>query len=143
LAKLDRMRIFVDVPQSDSGYVHVGQTCSVRIRELCNRDFAATVTRLADSIDIASRTMRTEVHLTQKVSSCLIPANTLVPSPSGDQVVVLRDGVAHFQNIAVTTDYGAQVEVGDGVKLGDTLVENVTDAIREGAKVQIASKGGR
>lgn len=52
LAKLDRMRIFVDVPQSDSEYVYVGQTCTVRVRELEDRDFTATVIRYANSLDI-------------------------------------------------------------------------------------------
>ena len=158
LAKLDRMRIFVDVPQSDSEYVYVGQSCTVQVRELGNRDLTATVTRFAESIDVASRTMRTEVQLpnptgellpgmyatvrfdfVRKQPPILIPAETLVASPSGDRVVVVRNGVAHFQSIRVATDYGAQLEVVEGVKVADSLVENVNDDIREGTKVSIVN----
>jgi RND family efflux transporter MFP subunit len=156
LAKLDRMRIFVDVPQSDSEYVDVGQNCAVQVRELGNREFTATVTRFAQSIDVASRTMRTEVQLpnptgellpgmyatvrfdfVRKQAPIIIPADTLVASPKGDQVVVVRHGSAHFQDIRVAADYGSQVELEDGIQEGDTLIENVTDAVQEGTKVKV------
>jgi len=158
LGKIDRMRIFVDVPQSDSEYIHVGQTCSVRVRELPNRVFVATVTRFANAIDIASRTMRTEVQIDNAKSELfpgmyaevqfdlertkppiLIPANTLVASPAGDQVVIVKDGVAHYQTIEVARDYGPEIEVSDGTVVGDLLVANVNDSIRDNGRVKVVS----
>jgi hypothetical protein len=68
----------------------------------------------------------------------VIPANTLVPSPSGDQVVV-RHGVAHYQDILVATDFGPDLEVSEGVNVGDVLIQNVTDDIREGTKVGVSN----
>ena len=161
LARLDRMRIFVDVPQSDSNHVRVGQSCTVQVREFGTREFAAAVTRFASSIDVASRTMRTEVQIpnprgdllpgtyatvrfnfTRKQPQILIPADTLVASPAGDRVVAVRDKVAHFETIRVATDFGAQLEVLEGVKIGDSLIRNVTDDIREGTKVQMVAPTG-
>jgi RND family efflux transporter MFP subunit len=158
LGRIDRMRIFVDVPQADSEYIRVGQTCSIHLRELPDRVFAATVTRFANAIDIASRTMRTEVqidnpkgellpgmyaqvqfNLERTKPPVLIPANTLVASPAGDQVVVVKDGLAHFRTIDVIQDYGPAVEVGNGVAFGDSLVANVNDSIRDNERVKIVS----
>lgn len=158
LGRIDRMRIFVDVPQADSEYIHVGQTCSIHVRELPDHDFAATVTRFANAIDITSRTMRTEVQignpngellpgmyaqvkfdLKRTKPPILIPANTLVASPAGDQVVVVKEGVAHFRTINVLRDYGPEIEVGDGVVFGDALVANVNDSIRDNERVKIVS----
>jgi RND family efflux transporter MFP subunit len=158
LGKINRMRIFVDVPQADSEYIHVGQTCSIHVRELPNRVFVATVTRFANAIDIASRTMRTEVQLDNPKGELLpgmyaqvqfglertkppilIPANTLVASPAGDQVVVVKDGVTHFRTIDITQDYGPEIEVGDGVAFGDSLVANVNDSIRDNGRVNVVS----
>jgi RND family efflux transporter MFP subunit len=158
LAKIDRMRIFVDVPQADSEYIHVGQTCNIDVRELPGRTFTATVTRFAKAIDVGSRTMRTEVQLENPKGELLpgmyaevrfdlqrtkppilIPANTLVASPSGDQVVVVQNGVAHFKPVEVTQDYGAEVELGSGVAIGDSLVANVNDSIRDDGKVEVTS----
>ena len=158
LGKIDRMRVFVDVPQADSEYIRVGQTCSIHVRELPNRVFAATVTRFANAIDIASRTMRTEVQIDNPTGQLLpgmyakvqfdlertkppllIPANTLVASPAGDQVVVVKDGVAHFRRIDVIQDYGPEIEVGDGVAFGESLVAIVNDSIRDNERVKIVS----
>jgi RND family efflux transporter MFP subunit len=158
LGQIDRMRVFVDVPQADSEYIHVGQTCSIQVRELPNRVFAASVTRFANAIDIASRTMRTEVQidnpngellpgmyakvqldLERTKPPILIPANTLVASPAGDQVVIVKDGVAHFRTIDVIQDYGPEIEVGDGVAFGDSLVANVNDSIRDNERVKTVS----
>jgi RND family efflux transporter MFP subunit len=158
LGKIDRMRIFADVPQADSEYIHVGQTCSIQVRELPNRVFAATVTRFANAIDIASRTMRTEVQidnpngellpgmyaqvqfdLERTKPPILIPANTLVVSTAGDEVVVVKDGVTHFRTIEVALDYGPEIEVGGGVAFGDSLVANVNDSIRDNERVKVVS----
>jgi RND family efflux transporter MFP subunit len=158
LGKVDRMRIFVDVPQAESGYIHVGQMCSIQIRELPGRVFTATVTRFSDAIDLASRTMRTEVQidnpkgellpgmyaqvhfiLQRTYPPILVPANTVVPSPQGDQVVVIDNGVVHFKTVDVAQDYGPEVEIRGGIVVGDSLVANVNDTIREGGKVQIVS----
>jgi RND family efflux transporter MFP subunit len=158
LAKIDRMRIFVDVPQADSKYIHVGQMGNIEVRELPGRTFTATVTRFAEAIDVDSRTMRTEVQLDNPKGELLpgmyaevrfdlermkppilIPANTLVASPSGDQVVVVQNGVAHFKRVEVTQDYGAEIELGSGVATGDSLVANVNDSIRDEGRVEVTS----
>jgi RND family efflux transporter MFP subunit len=152
------MRIFVDVPQADSKYIHVGQIGNIEVRELPGRTFTATVTRFAEAIDVDSRTMRTEVQLDNPKGELLpgmyaevrfdlermkppilIPANTLVASPSGDQVVVVQNGVAHFKRVEVTQDYGAEIELGSGVATGDSLVANVNDSIRDEGRVEVTS----
>jgi RND family efflux transporter MFP subunit len=156
LARINRMRIFIDVPQADSELVHVGQKCTIQIRELPGRSFNAVVTRFANALDVSSRTMRTEVQVDnprdellpgmyaearfsfeRKDPPLLIPANALVPSANGDQIVMVHDGAAHFQTIHVLQDDGAQVEVLAGVAIGDRLILNVNDEIREGAKVKV------
>jgi hypothetical protein len=36
-------------------------------------------------------------------------------------------------------DYGPEIEVGDGVAFGDSLVANVNDSIRDNERVKIVS----
>lgn len=79
----------------------------------------------------------------RKEAPILIPADTLVASPSGDRVVLVRNGVAHFQAIRVGTDYGAQLEGLDGIKVGDSLVENVTDVVRDGERLSVVAASSR
>jgi multidrug efflux pump subunit AcrA (membrane-fusion protein) len=82
---------------------------------------------------------KVQFNLERTKPPILIPANTLVASPAGDQVVVVKDGVAHFRTIDVIQDYGPEIEVGDGVAFGDSLVANVNDSIRDNERVKIVS----
>jgi hypothetical protein len=53
------------------------------------------------------------------------------------QVAVVENGVAHLQKIAITTDYGTEVEVNDGVKDGDKVILQPPVNLADGGKVQI------
>jgi hypothetical protein len=43
----------------------------------------------------------------------------------------------HFRKLTLGRDYGPQVEVTSGLDAGDAVIMNPTDAIREGAQVEI------
>jgi hypothetical protein len=53
------------------------------------------------------------------------------------QVAVVEDGVARLRKIAITTDYGNEVEVSDGVKDGDKVIMQPPVNLADGGKVQI------
>ena len=46
------------------------------------------------------------------------------------------DGVARLRNIGITTDYGTEVEVNDGVKDGDKVILQPPVNLSDGDKVQ-------
>jgi hypothetical protein len=53
------------------------------------------------------------------------------------QVAVVEEGVAHLRKIGITTDYGSEVEVSNGVKGGDKVIVQPPVNIADGDKVQI------
>ena len=53
------------------------------------------------------------------------------------QVAVVENGVAHLHKIAITTDYGTEVEVNEGVQNGDQVVLQPPVNLGDGDKVQI------
>ena len=53
------------------------------------------------------------------------------------QVAVVENGVAHLHKIAITTDYGTEVEVNEGVQNGDQVVLQPPVNLADGDKVQI------
>ncbi len=57
------MRILISVPQANAQVIHVGQQASVGIQELPNLKFPGTVTRTSNSLSEASRTLLTEVQV--------------------------------------------------------------------------------
>jgi len=53
------------------------------------------------------------------------------------QVAVVEDGVARLHKIAITTDYGTEVEVNKGVKDGDKVILQPPVNLADGNKVQV------
>jgi multidrug efflux pump subunit AcrA (membrane-fusion protein) len=72
VAQIDRLRILIDLPQTQTPDVRVGQRADVIVQEYPNRPFPGTLTRTAFALDPASRTMTTEIQLPN-------PARLLLP----------------------------------------------------------------
>lgn len=158
LAKVDRLRIFVWVPQAYSLDVAVGQHAEVTVRERPGEVFEGVVTRTAGAIDPTSRTMRTEVQvpnpdgrllsgayatvrfaLHRPNPPLLVPASALRIDADGIRVgVITPDGTLMFKAITLGRDYGTDVEVLSGVDTKDVLAVSVPPGITDGTKVAIA-----
>jgi RND family efflux transporter MFP subunit len=159
IAQTDRLRTYLNLPQSDAGSVHVGQKATLIVPDLSGRKFSGTVTRTSNSLDPSTRTLLTEVQVEntgallmpgmytevdlavpRKDPPLVIPGDTLVVRSNGPQVAVVGgDGTVHFQLIQLGRDFGDRLEVLSGVHEGDQLVVNPSDSIREGGKVNPVS----
>jgi RND family efflux transporter MFP subunit len=155
IAQTDRLRTYVNVPQSDADSVHVGQIAHLAILDLAGHQFSGTVTRTANSLDPASRTLLTEVQVPnsggllipgmyaqvdlttpRRNPPVLIPGDTLVVRGTGPQVgVVGDDHVVHFQRLQLGRDFGDKIEVLSGLEPGQQVVVNPGDTVQEGVKV--------
>jgi RND family efflux transporter MFP subunit len=155
IAQTDRLRTYVNVPQADAGSVHAGQIARLAINDLGGRQFTGKVTRTANSLDAASRTLLTEVQvpnadgallpgmytqvdlaIPRKNPPLLIPGDTLVVRGNGSQVAVVGDAkTVHFQLVQLGRDFGDKIEVLSGLEAGQQIVVNPGDTVQEGAKV--------
>jgi RND family efflux transporter MFP subunit len=156
IAQTDRLRTYLNVPQADSASVRVGQHATLVVPDLGGRKFTGQVTRTANALDPASRTLLTEIQVDNSNGTLLpgmytevdlavprtappmiIPADTLVVRGNGPQVAVVDPGGAvHFKLIHLGRDLGTNLEVLDGVEVGQMLAVNPGDTIREGARVK-------
>jgi RND family efflux transporter MFP subunit len=156
IAQTDRLRTYLNVPQADAGSVRVGQQAVLVIPDLPGHGFPGAVTRTANALDPATRTLLVEVQVPnpgallmpgmyaqvdlsvpRKDPPLLIPGDTLVVRSDGPQVaVVAPDGRVHFARIQLGRDFGDRLEVLSGLEDGQQVVVNPSDAIREGAKVK-------
>jgi RND family efflux transporter MFP subunit len=156
IAQTNVLRTFLNVPQTEAGAVRVGQPARVTMPDLPGRQFMGTVSRTSNSLDPATRTLLVEVQVpnqagillpgmysqvdlitSRKDPPLMIPGDTLVVRPDGTQVaVVTPDQTIHFQHIELGRDYGDRIEVISGLQLGQPVVVNPGDTVREGAKVK-------
>jgi len=146
---------FAGVPQSSASDVHVGQMASLATPELPERKFSGAVTRTANALDPASRTLLVEVqvpnpegkllpgmyvevdlHLPRKDPPLLLPSDTLSVRPEGTMVAVLdSSNSVHFQRVVIGRDYGSQIEILSGLSAGQRVIANPNDSVQEGVKV--------
>ena len=155
IAQTNRLRTYLNLSQADAGSVRVGQVASLTISELPGRKFAGTVTRTANALDPATRTLLTEVQVSnpdgalmpgmyaevdlttpRKDPPLLIPGDTLIVRSDGPQVAVVGPGRSvHYQRIQLGRDFGDRIEVVSGLQLGQQVVVNPGDSVQEGSKV--------
>jgi multidrug efflux pump subunit AcrA (membrane-fusion protein) len=127
--------------------------------EMPCREYTATVTRSPESVDLAARTMLTEVQvdnrdgslvpgmygevkfvITHSKPSLIIPTTALVIDKNGTHVVaVTSDDDVHFIPAEVGQDMGSQIKISHGLHGGESLVTNPSDLLSEGLKASIAS----
>lgn len=150
----DTLRAFVDVPQNFVPSIRRGLKAQVLVPEFPTRPFQGVVARDAEALDPQTRTLRTEVRLPnrsrqlrpgtygqvrfdlpQTAPTVLISANALVPSGVEQKVVMVQNGKIHFQPIVVGRDFGATLEVTQGLKGGEMLVINPGENLTEGLAV--------
>jgi len=156
IAQTDRLRTYLNVPQSDADSVRPGQKATLLIPDLAGRKFPSVVTRTANALDPSSRTLLVEVQASnsagllmpgmytqvdlavpRKNPPLVIPSDTLVVRDNVTQVAVVSDdGTVHFQRVQLGRDLGDRMEVLSGLEQGQLLAVNPSDSVREGAKVK-------
>jgi RND family efflux transporter MFP subunit len=63
VARLDTVRVFVEVPEASAGYAAVGSPVTLRFPALNSREVAGTITRTSKVLSPDSRTLRVEIDL--------------------------------------------------------------------------------
>jgi len=159
IAQTNPLRTYVNVPQVSAPEVRVGQTATLSTADLPDRKFNGVVTRTANALDPASRTLLVEIqvpnpdgklmpgtysqvdlNLPRKDPPLLIPSDTLVVRPAGTLVALVdAKNTVHFQGIIVGRDLGDRIEVLSGLKAGQRVIVNPNDSVQEGVKVHPVS----
>ena len=157
LAATDPIRCYVSVPELYAPAVHPGLGAYLELTLYPGQKFQAKVVRTADAIDLASRTLNTEVDVPNKSGQLLpggyaqvhllvgvkearlqVPVNALLFRSEGLRAVVVdANHQAHLQKLAIGRDYGTALEVLQGLKPDDWIVLNPPDSLDEGMLVNV------
>ena len=94
--RTDIVRIFVDIPEQDANYVHVGTKATVLARAYRDEPIPGTVTRTSWALNVKSRTLRAEIDLPN-------PGSQLLPGMYAyAKVIIERPGVRALPVSALT-----------------------------------------
>jgi RND family efflux transporter MFP subunit len=159
LARIDPLRVYISLPQAYSQMVKTNDEATLTFAELPGQSFTGQVDRTAGAIDPISRTLLTEilvtnhdgklfpgahvmvrVNLATGVDPVVVPVNTLLfRNEQGVQVgLVDSNGIVRLADVTVGRDYGTTVEIVHGLSQSDNVILNPSDSLEAGIKVRIA-----
>jgi RND family efflux transporter MFP subunit len=157
VAAIDKLRVFVNVPQVYSHATKPGIKGDLTLPEIPGRRFEGTLVRTADAIDPATRTLLvevdvvnstgllfpgayTEVHFRIKSngSTLIIPSNSLVFRSEGLRVpIVVNGNRTQLAPVTLGRDFGNTVEVLSGLSDDASVIANPPDSLVDGEIVRV------
>lgn len=157
IAAIDRLRVFVNVPQIYSHAATPGTKAQLTLPELPGRRFQATLVRTADAMDPSTRTLLTEVDVVNSTglllpgsytevhfkiksprTTLIIPSNCLVFRAEGLRVPTVVNGDrAALVPVLVGRDFGTTIEVLSGLSETSSVIANPPDSLVDGERVHV------
>ncbi|HYL84607.1 MAG TPA: efflux RND transporter periplasmic adaptor subunit [Candidatus Angelobacter sp.] len=155
LAQISVLRLVLPIPESLAAQIHLQDPVRVHVQAL-NQDIQGRVSRFADSLDVQTRTMETEIDcenrdgrlipgmyteseisLHQKPNALTLPMEAVVRN--GDDATVLAvnsQNVLEERHVKLGLEDNARIEVLSGLSEGDRVVIGNRSQFRTGQKVQ-------
>ena len=157
LAQTDPLRVYVNVPEAYAPSIHAGLPAYLELTQYAGRKFEGKVVRTAQSIDLSTRTLLTEVDVPNRAGELLpggyaqvhlgvqvggervrVPVNALLFRSEGLRAVVVdANHKIRLQPLTIGHDYGTSLEVLQGVTSADWIVLNPADSLDDGQQVNV------
>lgn len=155
IAQYDRLRLVLPVPEQNVPAVHLGSLVDVNVLAL-HRHFVGKVARFADSLDMQTRTMHTEVDvenpkntlvegmyanvtlvLHQDADALSVPLQAVTRNGNSASVVLVnpQDRI-ELRPVQLGLEGATRVEVLSGLSLNDRVVIGNANDYHAGEKVQ-------
>jgi RND family efflux transporter MFP subunit len=168
LAQISVLRLVLPIPESVAAQIHLGDPVKVRVQAL-KRDFEGKVSRFADSLNLETRTMDTQIDVANhdgslmpgmytetqlslrgKKNALTVPLEAV--SRNGDDATVIAvnpQNAVEERHVRLGLEDEKYVEVVSGVSAGDRVIIGNRSEFHNGQKVQpkdvsgAADKAGR
>jgi RND family efflux transporter MFP subunit len=156
VSKGDQLRVYVYVDQSSAPFVRAGDTATITVPERPGWSRKAKVARTSGELSPKTRTMLTEVDITNddhvivpgsyvqvtlevRVPPLLeIPAEALTTRADKTQVPTLDDqNHIHYKPVVVANDDGQVVHLASGLTAGERVALDLGGAAQDGSPVQV------
>ncbi len=155
LMDLEKVRVYVSVPQEASLQAKQGVPAIITSRDLPGQELRATITRTTNALDPATRSLLVEIDLPNQdhqlqpgmfVTTTLIlkehpqvlavPPAALVTSANGKSVFIVEEGRAKQVEVKTGLDDGVWIEITEGLQEGMDVVVVGKSGLTDGQAVQ-------
>jgi len=157
LSQVDRLRVYVSVPEEYSQAVTSGLSAELTLSEFPGKTFTGKLVRTSEAINYETRTLLAEVDVTNPTGKLLsgsyaevhfkvpgtattyiVPVDTLLFRKEGLRVAVVKDNKAQLLPVTPGRDFGDTIEIISGLQGNESLIVSPPDSVVNGEKVQIA-----
>lgn len=155
LARTDRVRVIVYVPQIYASNIEQGREAKLIVREMPQQSFTGKVTRTARALDLTTRTMRIEIEVPNEKGLLLpgayvqvqlpvrrtnpplmVPASALLFNAGGAQLAVVNSqDEIELREVEVEADHGTNLGIAKGITEEDRVVVNPGERLTDGLSV--------
>ena len=156
VAQVDKLRVFVNVPQVVAPNVRAGMPVQLTVRGQMGVPIAASVTRTSNALDPGTRTLLTQIDIPNPSGRLLpgmfvyvtlmiapsgtrwrVPATAVIFDAQGSRVAIVgAQNTIHFQHVEIGRDFGDAVDVQAGLQGQEQIVLQPTVALQEGQVVR-------
>ena len=159
--RIDTVRVFIEVPESDLAFVQTGMTVGITPFGQKDRSIDRKVSRAASALNPATRTMRTQIDLPNPDGRLLhgmyvqvvleldphenaltIPATALLTEGKDQFVYTVKNEKAVRTSVKIGLDDGIRLEVTEGLNDDDRVVVTGKGLVTPGAPIRPVLKGG-
>lgn len=155
MANLDRLHVYVYLPQDRASQVKVGEEIDIFQTNAPDKPIKARIARTAGAIDTNTRTLQVDIEVPNanralmpgsyieaalKVdtgNTLILPTNALIFGAGGPFVATVVDGKAEKKKVSLGIDYGMTVEIRSGITANDEVILNPPDSIVAGQQVVV------
>jgi RND family efflux transporter MFP subunit len=161
VAQVDRLRVYVQVPQSYVAQIHPGMAAQLMAPERPGERFTATVVADAQAIQQQTGTLLVQMQIDNHarklkaggyVQASLdlpattrvvrIPASALINDEHGVHVATLgADGKVVMKPVTVAHDLGQSIDIAAGIAPGDKVIDSPPEDLNAGDQVRVAGQG--
>jgi RND family efflux transporter MFP subunit len=163
VAAVSRLRVFVNVPEVYSRAARPGLKADLTLKEFPGRRFSGALVRTSNAIEVASRTLLTEIDvdnskgellpgsyaevhikLPRPATTLKVPVDALIFKADGLHVATVgSDRRVSLVTVTVGRDFGETVEVVTGLTGGERVIANPPDSLTNGELVRVVTPGER
>jgi RND family efflux transporter MFP subunit len=157
VAAVNKLRVFISVPQIYSQAAIPGLPADLTFAEFPGRRFPGKVVRTSRSIDPTARTLNvevdvdnskgellpgayTEVHLKLKndIPTMTVPVSALLFRQEGLRVAIAKsDNTAELRPVTLGRDFGNVAEITTGLTGQERIISNPPDSIIDGERLNV------
>ena len=150
-----RLRLVVPVPEAYTSELKTGASVPFAVAAYPGQSFAGTVARIAQAVDVATRTMAVELDVAnargqlapgtfatvtwpvrRSRPSLFVPSASVASTTDRTFVIRVRGGKTEWVDVRTGLTSGPLVEVFGDLKAGDEIAGRGTDELRPGTDVQ-------